>query len=404
MTTITDRPQMTDVADDDVVLIRDVSDTTDGPAGTDKQAAFGILMRDPVRRAVEAASGGRQTVRYTAKGQPSYLTILTPYDLADIDPGFASGLHPAFTVGGVAKSEIFIGTYAGIVQNGELLSLPGVDPTVSQNFDWFVSQARACGAGWHLITNAEWAAIALWSAKNGTQPDGNDSYGRSYNHTWETGARVDGGLPGNTSGSRPATLTGSGPASWRHDGTMAGISDLRGNVWEYCGGLRLQDGEIHVIQNNDAALSATDMGSGSVAWRAIRASDGALVAPGTSGTLKYDAAGANGTGNTILSTTISSRSGTVGQNDNINGTSGPFSSMALQSGLTVPDIARALELAPVSALAPQGYMYMRNHGERLPIRGGAWNNASNAGVATLGLNNPRAYAGTNFGGRVAFVA
>jgi hypothetical protein len=28
------------------------------------------------------------------------------------------------------------------------------------------------------------------------------------------------------------TLAGSGPLSWRHDNTLAGIADLVGNVWE----------------------------------------------------------------------------------------------------------------------------------------------------------------------------
>src|SRR5690606_21658939 len=47
------------------------------------------------------------------------------------------------------------------------------------------------------------------------------------------------------------TLTGSGPASWYHDGTPAGIADLRGNVWEWVDGLKLVNGRIYVHHDND---------------------------------------------------------------------------------------------------------------------------------------------------------
>jgi len=39
--------------------------------------------------------------------------------------------------------------------------------------------------------------------------------------------------------------------------------------------------------------------------------------------------------------------------------------------------------------------------ERLPIRGGNWNNGSNAGVFALNLNNPRSNASSNIGFRPA---
>lgn len=61
-----------------------------------------------------------------------------------------------------------------------------------------------------------------------------------------------------------------------------------GNVWEWVAGLRLVNGEIQIIPDNDAAFASTDMSASSPLWKAIRASDGALVSPGTSGTLKYD--------------------------------------------------------------------------------------------------------------------
>lgn len=35
----------------------------------------------------------------------------------------------------------------------------------------------------HEITNAEWAAIALWCHKNGTEPKGNNDYGKDASET-----------------------------------------------------------------------------------------------------------------------------------------------------------------------------------------------------------------------------
>ena len=49
--------------------------------------------------------------------------------------------------------------------------------------------------------------------------------------------------------------TGSGPTTQNHDNTIYGVSDLNGNVWEWLAGLRLLDGVIEHIPNNDTALT-----------------------------------------------------------------------------------------------------------------------------------------------------
>ena len=54
-------------------------------------------------KSVEAASGGLQTVIYTAKGQPSFMNIIEKFDLSAIDPTL-SGTHPAFIINGVEVS------------------------------------------------------------------------------------------------------------------------------------------------------------------------------------------------------------------------------------------------------------------------------------------------------------
>ncbi|EML3987540.1 hypothetical protein RFG92_005347, partial [Klebsiella pneumoniae] len=82
-----------------------------------------ILIKDALRQSVEAASGGLQTVLYTAKGQPSFMNIIEKFDMSVIDPAL-SGTHPAFIINGTEVSQILVGTYTASLINGELLSLP----------------------------------------------------------------------------------------------------------------------------------------------------------------------------------------------------------------------------------------------------------------------------------------
>ena len=370
----------------------------------DSQAAPMAFIRDAYRQQVEAASGGRQTVLYTAKGQPSIMNVIPAFNLEDIDASLGTGVHPAFIAGGVQKSEIFIGTHIGSVYGDELISRPGEEPARSRNHDQFVTLARACGAGWHVMTNAEWSAIALWSYKNGTMPNGNTNYGRSSDAPHETARRMDLLEPGNTGGN-PRTRTGSGPATWRHDHTMHGISDLCGNVWEWSPGLRLMDGEIQIIPNNDAALD-TDLSKTSTAWRAIRASDGALVAPGTAGALKFDSTvgGAVTSGQPILSDEVTNRNGEAGDDSNATGSAArAFQTLVAKEGITAPAITKALGLFPISDSLGGDRLYLRNYGERLPVRGGNWGSGAGAGVFALDLGYPRSGAGTGIGARPAFV-
>jgi len=361
-----------------------------------------IYVKDDLRASVEAASGGKQTVLYTASGQPSIMNIIPRFNLEDIDASLGTGIHPAFIVGGIEKGELFIGAYQGVIKNGELISLAGVDPSASANHDTFVAAARAAGPGFHVMTHAEYSAIALWCLKNGFQPRGNTQYGRSHEATFETARRRDGGTPGDTNGTA-RTLTGSGPASWRHDNTPNGIADLCGNLWEWSPGLRLFDGEIQIITNNDAALHSTDMARDSSAWRAIKASDGSLVAPGTAGTLKYDASTPTG-GSIILSDAIDNRLGEAGNDDHGDSMGDSLKLITAKTGLNVPPIARALGLFSVSNDGLKNdRVYVRNYGERLARRGHAWNGAAPAGLFAVALNVRRAAASTSYGARPAFV-
>lgn len=350
-----------------------------------------ILIKDSLRQSVELASGGLQTVMYTAKGQPTYMNIIQKYDMSTIDASL-SGTHPAFIVDGVEKPAIFIGTYHGRIVNGELLSLPNVEPTHSTNYTNFLAAARACGNGHHLITNAEWSAVALQCYKDNKQPMGNTYYGRSSENPLLIGRRADGLNPGDTSGSA-RTLTGSGPVEWRHNGKENGIADLSGNAWEWNSGMRIFNGEIQVIADNNASKLAIDLGAASTEWKAINGETGNLVTPDgsgtTAGTIKY----ADG--------------GTADYTIN-GGSFGAIRNLSTTKPVTAVALARlkALCLYPHTentASYNGDYFGKSMTGETLPIRGGAWGDAASAGVFASRLTYARSTTYAYLGARPAFV-
>lgn len=348
-----------------------------------------INVPDTLRAQVEAASLGLNTVLYTAKGQPCFMRVVPLTANSALDAGLGAGNHPAFTVGGVEKSALYLGLYPGKVLNGELVSQPGVDPSHTINHDNFVAYARANGTGWHLMNNIEWALLGAICYKSGLQPRGNNDYGRDSVETSEVGRRQDGVTPGTASGNA-RTLTGSGPLSWRHDRTPYGISDLNGNVWEWAPGLRLNAGEINVIENNNAALNATDLAAGSAAWKAIDGSNGSLVAPGSANTIKFAASGTANYSLVIVSGTA-------------------FSGMTNPGGIPVhADALVTLKRHGIYPLAGSGlggdFMYHTLTEERLPRRGGNWGNAAEPGVFAISLNIERTHTSASLGARPAFVA
>jgi sulfatase modifying factor 1 len=347
---------------------------------------------DPLRQTVEAATGGENTVLYDRSGNPSIMVVVPRFNLEDINPELGSGPHPAFVIHGRTITEFFIGKFQASLVSEMAVSVPGVDPTV--RIDW-PSASRACslkGDGWHMTTNAEWSAIALLAHRRGVDPHGNTQYGRDYAHPYETGRRQDGLAPGMASG-EGRHLTGSGPVSWYHNGDRTGIADLCGNVWEWQRGLRLVEGEIQIIPDNNAAEDI-DHGQGSPLWQALSA-DGSLSAPGAEGTLKWEAENADGSGTPRLSTSVSCRS------DGSTYATTKFGSITM-NGSSAPRLAKILGLYPLAPSDGRGSVYIRNVGVRYPFRGGAWIHGGNAGLSALNLADGPSVALPYLGFRVAY--
>jgi len=248
----------------------------------------------------------------------------------------------------------YVSTYQNVVYNSKAYSLPWEDPKVYVNYDAADAACTAKGAGWHLFTNAEWAAIALWCKANGFQPRGNNNYGKDVSQGHETGKVCHKYVSGGTL-YQGRTLTGSGPSAWCHDNTPFGITDLNGNIWEWVRGLKITD-KLATIQhqNNFEELEANWLATG------------------------VDITDSMSSGNKILT----------------------LRSDATFKNLGIPLTSDATGSADYGN---DGYWFTTTD-ERLALRGGRWNDDTVAGVFALGLSHTRTFSLSLIGFRSSFVS
>lgn len=350
------------------------------PNEVETALAASAYIKDVQRHAVERASGGRQTVLYDNLGNPSIMNIIPIFRYEDLgyNADMGSGVVSCFDVGtGTNRSEIFIGAFQSSLVGNNAVSLPRTDQKTSINFDTAKTYCANKGAGWHLMTMHEWAAISLWCMANGFEPRGNTDSGRAHDRNVEQGRRMDGGLPGAATGTA-RVHTGSGPDAWRHNNSPWGISDLVGNVWEWLDGFKLQNGQIIASTFNTQAEAN---------WVAQAAYFDSTLTTG---------------GAARLSNAVVNRLGTIGDNTNGGNTAiAAFNVMAKTGTYVSNQLLKRLLVEP-STVLPKGSVYMRNFGERLPLRGGSWSNGSGAGLAALGCDGSRVREGINIGFRLAF--
>lgn len=344
---------------------------------------------------------------------PSVMVYIPKFKNSDVLTGGNDSTHPAFIVNGQEIDGFWYSKYQNVVHTTQLTggsiaaaySLPGEDPAANITFDTARSHCEAKGAGWHLSTNAEWAAIALWCKKNGFMPYGNNNYGKD---TRESNYKAIPSMEKDSSERTQRVATGTGPLTWSHDKTLSGIWDLNGNVWEWQGGIRLVWGELQILANNDAADPDNPQNTTSVCWKAINAADGSLVEPecevgDSSATLSGSTVKLDYVSNawqwttTVTSSQDASRSCTFGK-----------VAAAEAVGEAAKILLRSLTLLPDEGAEEDDYegdYFYWNNGvaEALRVSRGAWHNGPHAGVFSLGGNDSRSYSYTYIGFRSAYI-
>lgn len=324
-------------------------------------------------------------------GLPSIMVGVAKMKYSDIVTGGTQETLPWWIVDGVEKDVIWVSKFPNIVKHDRAYSLGGVDPRAYIDFDTALSVCKKKGNGWHLNQNGVFSALTLWSQKNNTVPHGNTNWSKSYTHPHERGITTY--THGDNDGGR--TATGSGPVTWYHDHSTAGIADLCGNVWEIVSGIRTNEGEIQIIPYGNAMKSTCSMDANSTEWKAILP-DGTLVDPGTTGTLKIDMKTAGGTPQ--INTTITNKT------KDEQWPSLPFKDFKKVEGVSIPQLLIAMGMYPESSATYGGdRFYARNHGERVLCRGSSFNFASNGGVSAASFDYGRTNSGGYIGFRSAFV-
>jgi formylglycine-generating enzyme len=352
-------------------------------------------------RHLEGFIGPNNAIKYDRKGNANIMVWIPRFNW-DEDNGFnSSTVHPAFVVNGVTKSGIWVSKYENIVLDSSTAAIysastldtdthtyiassqPGKSGRYNISFD---ASRRACAnmnngttiTGWHMMTNAEWAAVALWCKDNATMPLGNNNYGRDVDSKHVTGTIIS----GDTFGSGNSRwLGGSGGEKTAHNRSESGIYDLNGNLWEWVDGLRLENGLIYVTGN--ASTSPTWAGNSFAATEANWYNTGMYT--------KW--AGGAATGFTIG----------VGGRDSVMTTA---KSQYFGTTTGADSLCKALALGPTSSSAANygnDYFYANNNGTFFPIRSGSWYKSAAAGVFVLDLNYARTGTNSAIGFRASLI-
>jgi hypothetical protein len=340
-------------------------------------------------------------LKYDDKEIPSVMVYIPKMRICDVLSSTDTSVLPAFRMNGKEIDGFWFGKYQTVHRNGRAYSMPGEDPANSAGLDKFVSYARAKGGNWHEVTAAEWAAVALWCYKNGCEPYGNNNYGKDAR---ESTYKAIPSMGKDSSGRIQRAATGTGPVTWSHDGTMEGIWDLNGNVYEWCTGLRLVYGEVQIIEDNNAADPTVDLSASSAAWKAIDAATGELVTPDgtgtTQGSVKLDFIDGSWTYSTSITSSMQHSRLCEFKDVTYDSTIGDAAMILLQTLAMLPDAT--LTGDGVDATYGGGCFYANNgEEERCLYHGGGWADGTYASVFAANLDYKRSRQSAGIGGRCA---
>ncbi|RBM25621.1 hypothetical protein [Vibrio tarriae] len=327
---------------------------------------------DSAAMAIVLASGGRLEVIKDALGNAHLFGVwpIQTYEQLQIPGCPFTGVIDVFRKqDGTFRSECRIAIHKSVNVGGRTVSRAGLAPYVNLNFDEFKTKASDLSGGFRMLdvyhdAFINWQILSI-IAKGGQQPRGNTEWGRAHDMISEVGRRVDGMLSNERAGNG-ATLTGSGPNSWRHDGTAFGVSDWVGNVWEWIDGFKMVNGQFYIAEYS---------GQPEAQW----------VATG-----RYINSGH------VLSMTPPPSPVASNQTWGLLTKTGNYVANELMQKLFIEPIDCTKIL--------NGRFHYNTDGERLPIRRGSWNDAGGAGPAALNLGSARSGRGSSVGGRLAFVS
>ncbi|ENM3720991.1 hypothetical protein Q3S85_000674 [Vibrio cholerae] len=327
---------------------------------------------DSAAMALVLASGGRLEVIKDALGNAHLFGVwpIQTYEQLQIPGCPFTGVIDVFRKqDGTFRSECRIAIHKSVNVGGRTVSRAGLAPYVNLNFDEFKTKASDLSGGFRMLdvyhdAFINWQILSIL-AKGGQQPRGNTEWGRAHDMISEVGRRVDGMLSNERTGNG-AILTGSGPNSWRHDGTAFGVSDWVGNVWEWVDGFKMVNGQFYIAEYS---------GQPEAQW----------VATG-----RYINSGH------VLSMTPPPSPVSSNQTWGLLTKTGNYVANELMQKLFIEPIDCTKIL--------NGRFYYNTDGECLPFRRGSWDVAGVAGPAALGLYNARSRRGSFIGSRLAFVS
>ena len=329
-----------------------------------------------------------------AFGKPSVMVYIEKFYLDSVIDGASHIPHPAFMLGEKELDGIYISKFQNVLLNGCAYSLPDKDPTTKIDFDTAIDACASKGDGFHLMTAAEWGAIALWCQKNGWLPYGNNEMGKDI--------REENALASIAYYDKERaicrTATGTGPVEWSHNRQRDGIYDLNANVWEWVGGLRLVYGELQILAPS-AACAKLSQCADSTDWRAIDSTSGELIIPNgkgsTQNSIKLDYVDScwRYTGGEVTSLL-----------DNIRFCS--FADVRTDASVCkkAKELLYSLGCIPVPSYNDPNVSLYANNGaeERIAFRGGRWGQGLNAGIFKTCLDDPRTFSGDAVGFRSAY--
>lgn len=353
-------------------------------------------------------------VLFDQYGMPGVYVFIPKFCWDPVNGFDSTSVHPAFIWDGGEHDGFWIAKYQNVIADKNTgivydtksgfsdgadyvpLSLPFQDPAVYVDLGEAIdlcdrknsATMRSNKNIFHLRTNAESAAIALWCKqmwKDGLLAHycrGNNDYCRDVDNKGVTGAPLNPTLTlGSDGGSYGSPYygrwrTGSGGPMTAHNLQPDGIFDLNGNIYEWVAGLQSPDAnngkDAFIIPNNEAAIAMPaqlkDIASSpSAPWEKIGEWAG-------------------------LDDEYFSR-----ENDN---------NFLPEGDYTTEDAEKLVLIASDDVPADFGndYFYKPDVGENnAPRRGGSWGNGSGAGLFNLDLTYELSYASNRLGFRSAYV-